>query len=88
MLGGSCAAINPLPMVDFIDVFALGAAENLLDELLGALESAADRDAAIDRLADAPGFFAPLHHHSAELHGVDRSTLRRADKRDAVAHDC
>ena len=34
VLGGSCASINPLPMSEFVDVFALGAAENVLPDLL------------------------------------------------------
>ena len=62
VMGGSCAAINPLPMAEFVDVFALGAAENLLDELLGALEEEDDRAAVIERLASRRGFFVPAHH--------------------------
>ena len=62
ILGGSCAAINPLPMADFVDIFALGAAENLLPELLGALESEANHGAVLERLAATPGFFVPQHH--------------------------
>ena len=37
IVGGACAAINPLPLAEFVDIFALGAAENLLPELLPAL---------------------------------------------------
>lgn len=62
IMGGSCAAINPLPMADFVDLFALGAAENILPELLGALESEPNRGAVLERLAAAPGFFVPQHH--------------------------
>lgn len=64
VMGGSCAAINPLPMADFVDVFVLGAAENTLDALLEALEEAGDdREAVLERLAATPGFFVPAHHH-------------------------
>lgn len=62
IMGGSCAAINPLPMTAFIDVFALGAAENLLPALLPALAEEKDRGAVLERLAAAPGFFVPEHH--------------------------
>jgi radical SAM superfamily enzyme YgiQ (UPF0313 family) len=62
VLGGSCAAINPLPMAEFVDVFALGAAENLLPELLPALEEERDREAVIERLADRKGFYVPAFH--------------------------
>ncbi len=67
LLGGSCAAINPLPMAEFIDVFALGAAENLLGDLLPALAEEEDREAVQARLAEQPGFFVPSHHfHEVE----------------------
>ena len=62
VMGGSCAAINPLPMSEFVDIFALGAAENLLADLLPALAEEGDRDAVIERLADQPGFYVPAHH--------------------------
>jgi len=66
VMGGSCAAINPLPMAEFVDVFALGAAENLLDDLLGAFEEEGDRDAVIERLAGRPGFYVPSVHRPEE----------------------
>lgn len=62
VLGGACAAINPLPMAEFVDVFALGAAENLLGDLLGALAEEEDRDGVCERLAHRPGFFVPAFH--------------------------
>ena len=62
VMGGSCAAINPLPMSEFIDIFALGAAENLLDNLLPALAEENDRDTVLERLAEKPGFYLPSHH--------------------------
>ena len=69
VMGGACAAINPLPMAEFVDVFALGAAENLLGDLLAALEEEVDREAVLERLARAPGFFVPAHHRPDELDG-------------------
>ena len=66
VMGGSCASINPLPMAEFVDVFALGAAENLLPTLLAALEEEDDRDAVIERLAALDGFYVPAHHHPEE----------------------
>ena len=62
MMGGSCATINPLPMSAFIDVFPLGAAENVLPELLGALEQEPSREAVMERLASKPGFYVPDYH--------------------------
>lgn len=62
LVGGACAAINPLPLAEFVDVFALGAAENLLPELLPALAEEDGREAVLERLASKPGFFVPAHH--------------------------
>lgn len=66
VLGGSCASINPLPMSEFVDVFALGAAENVLPELLASLEEEEGRDAVIERLAARDGFYVPSFHHPEE----------------------
>lgn len=66
-LGGSCAAINPLPMAPFVDVFPLGAAENLLPAMQAALSEESDREAVLDRLAAAEGFFVPARHDPEEL---------------------
>ena len=75
VVGGSCATINPLPLAEFVDVFALGAAENLLPELLGALEEV-ERDVALDRLAEAPGFYLPDRH---DPEGDEIPKLRKLD---------
>ena len=69
ILGGACAAINPLPMAEFVDVFPLGAAENVLAPLLQALEEESDREAVLERLAAQPGFFVPSRHRPEELDG-------------------
>ena len=66
VMGGSCAAINPLPMSEFVDVFALGAAENTLPPMLSALEEEEEREAVLERLAAQPGFFVPAHHRPEE----------------------
>ncbi|MCP4662326.1 MAG: radical SAM protein [bacterium] len=62
MMGGSCASINPLPMAEFVDVFALGAAENLLPALLPALAEEQDRGDVLARLAEQEGFYLPAYH--------------------------
>lgn len=66
LMGGSCASINPLPMSEFVDVFAMGAAENVLPALLGALEDEEDREGVIERLAAQDGFYVPAFHHPEE----------------------
>lgn len=62
VMGGACAAINPLPMAEFIDVFALGAAENLLPALLPALAEEKDRGDVLARLSELDGFYLPAYH--------------------------
>jgi radical SAM superfamily enzyme YgiQ (UPF0313 family) len=62
IVGGACAMINPLPLSEFVDVFALGAAENLLPPLLGALGEEHEKEAALERLAVCDGFFVPSRH--------------------------
>lgn len=76
IMGGSCATINPLPMAEFVDVFALGAAENLLPALTAAL-ALDDRGATLEALAVQDGFYVPAHHESLET-GPD-SKLRKLD---------
>ncbi len=66
VVGGSCATINPLPLAPFVDVFPLGAAENLLPELLEALAEERDKEAVLERLACLPGFFVPSRHDPEE----------------------
>ena len=66
LLGGSCAAINPLTLAEFVDVFALGAAENLLPSLLTTFAEESTREAVMERLAFAPGYFVPAHHRPEE----------------------
>ncbi len=62
LVGGACAMINPLPLAEFVDVFPLGAAENLLPVLLGALAEESDRVAVLERLASTAGFYVPAWH--------------------------
>ncbi len=62
LVGGSCAMINPLTLSELVDAFPLGAAENLLPDLLPALAEERSREAALERLAATPGFYVPSHH--------------------------
>ncbi|HEY2291056.1 MAG TPA: radical SAM protein [Thermoanaerobaculia bacterium] len=66
VMGGSCASINPLPISEFVDVFAIGAAENVLPDLLAALQDEEEREAVIERLAARDGFYVPAFHHYEE----------------------
>ncbi|MGH9380912.1 MAG: B12-binding domain-containing radical SAM protein [Thermoanaerobaculia bacterium] len=79
IVGGACAAINPLPLSEFVDVFALGAAENLLPELLPALAEERNPYDVCRRLAERPGFYVPAVHRPEEdelLHTVCKLSKR------------
>jgi len=67
VVGGSCAMINPLTLSEFVDVFALGAAENLLPELLPALAEEPSREAVFERLTTADGFYVPAAFEPGEI---------------------
>ena len=84
LMGGSCAAINPLTMSEFVDVFALGAAENLLPDLLAVVSEETRKKAVIERLAATPGFYIPAHHRPeqeeiAKLHKLELTTAQLAE---------
>jgi len=78
VMGGSCASINPLPMAEFVDVFALGAAENVLPPLMATLEEEEDRDAVIERLAALDGFYVPAFHRPEE-EGEDLAKINKLE---------
>jgi radical SAM superfamily enzyme YgiQ (UPF0313 family) len=81
IVGGSCAMINPLPLADFVDLFALGAAENLLPQLMPALAEEESRAAVVERLSDVAGFFAPsLHNPEGETFFPKLSKLELTDE--------
>ena len=67
VVGGSCAMINPLTLSEFVDVFALGAAENLLPELLPALAEEPSREAVFKRLTTADGFYVSAAFEPGEI---------------------
>jgi radical SAM superfamily enzyme YgiQ (UPF0313 family) len=66
ILGGSCATINPLTLSAVVDVFPLGAAENVLPELLAALAEESSREAVLERLSSCEGFYVPAHHDTGQ----------------------
>jgi radical SAM superfamily enzyme YgiQ (UPF0313 family) len=79
VMGGSCAAINPLPMAEFVDVFALGAAENVLPSLLSALEEEDGREAVVERLAAQDGFYVPAFHRPEGEDGDEMPKLNKLE---------
>jgi radical SAM superfamily enzyme YgiQ (UPF0313 family) len=61
LCGGVCAFLNPEPLAEIFDAFAVGEAEVLLDPLIGALQASAGagRVELLRRLAQLPGLYVP-----------------------------
>ncbi len=57
--GGPCATSNPLPMSKFIDLFIIGEAEVVLDEVLDKFMELDDPKKEIDEFLDIKGVYVP-----------------------------
>ena len=90
--GGPCATLNPEPIADFVDAFVIGDAEDLLPELVNALESTRGRPRAeaLAALAQVEGvyvpyFYDPQYSDSGELLGMRASPPAPGRVRRAIA---
>ena len=61
LVGGAITLLNPEPLADFVDLFALGEAEGLVGPLIESLRRGAQRDrrARLEALAQLSGFYVP-----------------------------
>ena len=61
LAGGVCAFLNPEPLAEIMDLFAVGEAEVLLPPLLAALQQTGGRERAelLASLSQVPGFYVP-----------------------------
>ena len=57
VLGGGI--VNPEPIADFIDVFALGEFEAVADDFIKILRSSSSKEARLEAFASTPGFYVP-----------------------------
>lgn len=59
--GGPCATLNPEPLADFVDAFAIGDGEETVPKLIDALKSTLGRprEEALVALAGVPGVYVP-----------------------------
>ena len=57
--GGPCASSNPLPMSRFVDLFVVGEAEVILDEVLDRFMELENPRENLDALLDIPGVYVP-----------------------------
>lgn len=80
--GGPLTFSNPIPLEPFVDLIVLGEAEEVVHELLDAVESGLGRDDLLDRLATRPGFYVP--GRSASLGAVAKAEDSRLPARSQI----
>ena len=59
LCGGVCAFLNPEPLAEIFDAFAVGEAEPLLPGLIAVLRAGGPRPALLAALAQLPGLYVP-----------------------------
>jgi len=64
--GGPCATENPEPLAEYIDLFAIGEAEPLLDSFLERVKEFENPTRRIEEFADIKGIYVPEVSNSAE----------------------
>jgi len=66
LCGGVCAFLNPEPLAELMDLFAVGEAEVLLAPLIETLlrGDLASRNELLDALAQLPGIYSPGHYRA------------------------
>lgn len=62
LCGGVCAFLNPEPLAEIIDLFAIGEGEVILPQLLSALIEGGGRQRLLQRLATLPGIYVPSRY--------------------------
>jgi radical SAM superfamily enzyme YgiQ (UPF0313 family) len=67
LCGGVCAFLNPEPLADIMDLFAVGEAEVILPALIGTLKDRAmpERRQILKNLAGVPGVYVPQFYNVA-----------------------
>lgn len=63
--GGPCATFNPEPLADISDAFVIGDAEEVLPDLVNAMESTLGKPRLerLEALAQVPGVYVPVFYH-------------------------
>jgi len=57
--GGPCATSNPEPLADYVDLFVVGEAEPLLDQLIDQIKALEDPLRRLDNFVDLKGVYVP-----------------------------
>ncbi len=92
--GGPCATLNPEPLSDFVDAFAIGDGEDTIPRLIAALKETQDgsREEALSALAFVPGVYVPRFYHpeynaAGQLVGVTNESTARPGVHRAITPD-
>ena len=64
--GGPCATANPEPLADYIDLFVIGEAEPIMDQLLDGIKISGRPRKHIEELADLEGIYLPYISDTAK----------------------
>ena len=64
--GGPCATANPEPLADYIDLFVIGEAEPIMDQLLDEIKISGRPRKHIEELADLEGIYLPYISDTAK----------------------
>ncbi|MFO7984142.1 MAG: radical SAM protein [Desulfuromonadales bacterium] len=82
LCGGVCAFLNPEPLADVMDVFAVGEGEVILDGFIDTLaETVPDRKELLRNLGSRPGLYVPSLY---EVDYHDDGTVKRYRSKDGV----
>jgi radical SAM superfamily enzyme YgiQ (UPF0313 family) len=64
--GGPCATGNPEPLADYVDLFVIGEAEPVIDQIIDQIKSSEKPRRRIEEIADLKGVYVPDVSDSAE----------------------
>ena len=64
--GGPCATANPEPLADYIDLFVIGEAEPIMDQILDEIKISGKPRKHIEEIADLKGVYLPRFSDTAE----------------------
>lgn len=82
IIGGGCCTVNPEPMADFFDAFAIGEGEELIHEIIDTFKAhrSEGKSALLRKLAQVPGIYVPsLYDVSYNEDGTVKQVSPRED---------
>ncbi len=74
LVGGDCARINPAPLAQWVDAFAMGDGEKIVPAIAEILRRDLSREGTVAALADVKGLYVPAVH-GARAEGADEGKI-------------